>query len=116
VLFRSGKSALRIEAPEENDARLSQTVTVKPDTRYRLSGWIRTENVSLGLGANLNIEWPGVNWSHSRGVTGTSDWTFVTVEVNSGSSTSFDAHVRLGHYGATSLGRAWFDDVRLEAI
>lgn len=111
-----GHGALRIDAPEANDARLVQTMTVQPHTWYRLSGWIRTVGVTSGLGANLTIEWPGQGWDHTRGVSGTTAWTFVMVEVDSGSSTSFQVQARLGHYGAISLGHAWFDDLRLEAL
>ena len=70
----------------------------------------------VGLGANLTIERPGAGWAVSPAVSGTTDWTFVTVEVDSGSATAIDAQARLGHYGSTSQGRAWFDDLRLEEI
>lgn len=111
-----GYTALRIDAPEDNDAREVQTVAVQSHTRYRLSGWIRTEGVMAGLGANLTIEWPGQGWDHTPGISGTSGWTFVAVDVDSGTSTSFEAQARLGHYGSISSGRAWFDDLRLEPI
>lgn len=111
-----GHSALRIDAPEDNDARLVQTVTVQPNTHYRLSGWIRTAGVADGLGANLTIEWPGQGWQNTRGILGTSGWTFVAIDVDAGTSTSFQVQARLGHYGAISRGRAWFDDLRLELV
>jgi hypothetical protein len=40
----------------------------------------------------------------------------VAIDVDSGDSTSFQAQARLGHYGEISRGRAWFDDLRLEAV
>jgi hypothetical protein len=112
----AGHGALRIDAPEANDARVVQTVSVQPHTRYRLSGWIRTEGVTEGAGANLTVEWPGQGWNVTRGVSGTSGWTFVAIDVDSGSLTSFEVQARLGHYGAISRGHAWFDDLRLEMI
>lgn len=111
----AGATALRIQAPEANDARMVQTVTVVPHARYRFSGWIRTENVALGLGANLTIE-SADGWSNTRGVSGTAAWTHVTLEFDSQSSTSIQAQARLGHYGSTSQGRAWFDDLRFERL
>lgn len=112
----SGQSSLRIDATVENDARVVQTVTVQPHTHYRFSGWIRTDGVASGVGASLTIEWPGQGWQRTRDMLGTSDWTFVAIDVDSGDSTSFQAQARLGHYGEISRGRAWFDDLRLEAV
>ncbi len=111
----SGASA-RIDSPIDNDARLVQTVSVLPGTRYRLTAWVRTEGVEGGQGANLTVEWPGAGWANSRGVQGTNDWQQVTLEVSSGTATSFEVQVRLGQYGATSHGRAWFDDLELFAL
>jgi hypothetical protein len=112
-----GSRSLRIDAPVlDNDARLVQTVIAQPHTHYRLSGWIRTEGVALGAGANLTIEWPGLGWQTSRTILGTGDWTFVALDFDSGESTAFQAQARLGHYGATSIGHAWFDDLRLELV
>jgi hypothetical protein len=112
----SGIAAALIDAPAENDVRLVQSVAVQPNTRYRFSGYIRTDNVQLGLGANLSIEWSGTQWATSNSVFGTTDWTFVSFEVDTGPATSFQAQARLGHYAATSQGRAWFDDLRLEML
>jgi hypothetical protein len=115
TIRRSGASAARIEAATDDDARFVQTITVQPNTRYRLAGWIRTENVKLGHGANLTIERSGSNESSPRR-NGTTDWTYVWLDVDSGSDTSFQVEARLGNYSATSQGRAWFDDLSLTQI
>jgi hypothetical protein len=114
---RSGPAALiTIAASEENDARLAQTFDGRPNTWYRLSGWIRTEGVIGGAGANLTIEWPGFGWRASPGIYGTTDWQRVSVDALLGDTAVFEIQARLGHYSATSTGRAWFDDIRLEEL
>jgi len=40
----------------------------------------------------------------------------VAIDVDSGESTSFQAQARLGHLGEINRGRAWFDDLGLEAV
>ena len=47
--------AVMIQNLSANDARFAQTVTVDPDSYYVLSGYIRTENVAGGHGANLSF-------------------------------------------------------------
>src|SRR4051794_11764763 len=37
-----GKPSVRIDNVTADDSHLSQVVAVKPGTRYRLSGWIKT--------------------------------------------------------------------------
>jgi len=49
----SGAVSLRIKSSTGNDASLWQEVTVEPNTPYMLTGWIKTANVSSGVGANL---------------------------------------------------------------
>lgn len=113
-MAHGGRQALLIEAPELNDARLVYPIQLRPNARYRLSGWIKTENVEEGLGANLTVEWDG--WVHSRGITGTTDHTFVSFECDSPGLRVVEVQARLGHYGQVSRGRAWFDDLRLERL
>jgi len=41
-----GNRSIKISLATPNDARWVQGVTVQPNTDYRLSGWIKTENVA----------------------------------------------------------------------
>ena len=110
---RSGASSVKITATELNDAWFLQELTVEPETHYMLTGWIKTENVSEGTGANLSLIG---TWTHTPGVFGTNDWTHVSVRFNSGSSTRITIGARLGYWGGISKGTAWFDDLRLTPI
>ena len=109
----SGSSSARITAATPNDAWFWQEATVEANTVYLLTGWIKTENVSDGAGANLSLVG---TWTHTQGLLGTNDWTRVSISFNSGSSTRITIGARLGYWAGTSSGTAWFDDLRLTAI
>ena len=113
VNAHSGASSVRIMAPTGTDARFLQEVTVEPETTYMLTGWIKTENVSDGAGANLTLFG---TWTHTEGLFGSNDWTRVSLWFNSGSSTRITIGARLGYWGAVSAGTAWFDDLVLTQI
>jgi len=107
----SGGHAARIDSPTENDARWTQYVIVTPNTSYVLSGWIKTTNVGQPtIGANLGLV---DGWPHSADVRSTQDWTYVEVMLDSGSRTELWIGARLGHWGNTNTGVAWFDDLAL---
>ena len=92
---------------------------LKPDTRYRLSYFVKTENVfSAGKGGGagavimdaFNNSFP----AHTR-YSGTMDWTHVWFDL----TTHPDTNKRVKSYirlvlSANTTGRAWFDGVRLE--
>lgn len=111
----SGSNSARIDSPEPNDARLIQDVLVDPHTDYVLSGWIKTENVQQSedpgyAGANIGLF---NTWEHTPGLFGSNDWTFVSMEFNSGDYVQITIACRLGHWGGTATGTAWFDDITL---
>ena len=111
-----GRRSVRITAPTPNDARWTQTVAVQRDTRYRLSGWIRTSRVaqpagSAGGGATLGVLGRP---EHTPAVLGTTGWRFVTTTVDSGDATSLVIAARLGSAAGPTTGTAWFDDLLLE--
>jgi len=112
-LSHSGLSSMRIITSSMNDAWFSQNVTVEPNTPYLLTGWIKTQNVASGAGANLCL---AGTWTHTEGVFGTKDWTFVRLWFNSGSDTQINIGARLGYWGNLSAGTAWFDDLRLTPL
>jgi hypothetical protein len=114
----SGTRSVKIVSTTPNDARWVQSITVQPNTDYRLSGWIKTSNVahtqeSVDAGANLSLYG---TYTYSVGLFGTSDWTYVTLLFNSGSSTQFTVAARLGYWYGTTTGTAWFDELRLEVL
>ena len=115
---RSGLKSIKIASSEENDARWIQSVVVQPNMDYRLSGCIKTENVAHradGVDAGANLSLMG-GWTRTPGVFGTSGWICTNLVFNSGAESQVTIAARLGFYGGTTTGTAWFDDLRLEKV
>jgi len=110
---RNGNHSLMITSGAGADAGWRVEVPVKPNTDYRLSGFIKTGWVSGAKGALLNIH------GHSQGVTPAltkiHDWTEVEVFFNSENRSSVMINCLFGGWG-TSTGTAWYDDVALQEV
>jgi DUF1680 family protein len=97
------------------DAAWSQTVAVKPHSRYRLSGWVKTNDVTpIGgaAGALLNLHGLPVR---TPALTGTKDWTEVSVEFDTLDNDAITVNCLFGGWGLAT-GSATFDDVRLDLV
>ncbi len=101
--FHGGKFALRVNTTGDADTSFYADVPVKPNTQYRLAGWIRAR--SLRGKASLNLHGTRVETETIRRDT---DWAEVEIEFNSGALTT--ASVNLLH---VARGESFFDDVRL---
>ena len=110
---RTGKQCVSIRSEKGCDAAWWTTVTVKANAFYKLSGWIKTQNVRGAVGALLNIQ----NMQHVRTppVTGTADWTRVSTVFHTGKTTKLEINCLFGGWGR-STGRAWYDDVAVEPV
>ena len=108
-----GKRSLLLATETENDIHFTQELTVQPQTDYVLSEWVKTEDVQIvqaggQVGANLSLL---ESAERSNSLTGTNDWTYLTLKFNSQDRTTIRAGARLGHHGSTCTGKAWFDDL-----
>ncbi len=108
---RSGARCVSIGSEQGADAAWTATVTVAPNTFYRLSGWIKTQGVRGATGALLNIQ--NLQAVRTRAVAGTRDWTRVATVFRTGEATALGINCLFGGWGESS-GRAWYDDVALE--
>ena len=110
---RNGGTALKITSPVVADVGAGSEIAVKPNTRYRFGGWIRTENLrnSGGKGAMFNLH----GGPASEAVTGTTEWKEFSVEFDSGNKTQVLIHCLFGGYGG-GTGTAFYDDLNLQAI
>ena len=94
----------------------STQVAVKPRTDYRLTGWIKTENVRKVGGANgamLNVhELQDPVRGGTQALLGDNDWTQVQLNFNSGEREQMTINCLFGGWGRTT-GTAWFDDIEL---
>ncbi len=100
--------------PKGTDSAWTARITVRPNTVYRLSGWIKTKDVQGATGALLNIQ--NMQAVRTPPVRGTSDWTRVsTVFRTAADPPELEINCLFGGWG-TSTGQAWYDDVAVEPI
>jgi alpha-N-arabinofuranosidase len=107
---RTGRG-IRISSTDGADASWSANVAVFPYSKYRLTFWMRTENVAktTGRGAGVNFH---SRPERSQMVEGTTPWTEQTMEFETGASDSIQVNAIFGFYGQAK-GTAWYDDFSL---
>ncbi|HEX3045185.1 MAG TPA: cellulose binding domain-containing protein [Bacillota bacterium] len=103
----------QISATSLSQGHYAYSVNVVPNTDYVLSGFIKTENVSGGTGAQLRID--GISGAFTQSMSGTGEGS-TAVKFNSGSNTSVEIQCSLGSTGNSSTGSVWFDNVKLESL
>ena len=114
AVMRNGKVSIRIENSGADDCHVKQKVTVKPMTRYIMSGYIRTKNAVSKNGA-ASLSWAGT-WDGTKRVSGTDNWTKVSFEFDTAASDTIEVGPRLGHWYSEALGTAWYCDLSLEEM
>jgi alpha-N-arabinofuranosidase len=113
---RTGARSVSISSAKGADIAWSTTVPVEMASRYRLEGWIRTSDVRTvggAAGALLNIH--NIQTVRTNAVTGTSEWTRVQAEFDTGFNDSVTINCLLGGWGLAT-GQAWYDDVSLTLL
>lgn len=111
---KTGKNSILVRSDNGADAGFTTTVQVKPNSKYRITAWIKTEGVvkTDGQGATLNLH---SRPEHAQVVSGTKDWTQVSMDVDTGDDDSLQLNCILGYYGSAK-GKAWFDDVEVTFV
>lgn len=112
----SGGNCAVIVNNKPNDARFIQNVTVEPNSQYKISVWIKSQDIKAEtLGANISVYgYLGTSYD----VKGTSaDWQNVVVYVATGNDIAeLPVSIGLGGYGNLNTGAAWFDDIIVEKV
>jgi alpha-L-arabinofuranosidase len=105
---------LMVESRDGGDLSWFHRIAVEPGSVYRLSGWIKTQDVeaTTGRGVVLNVHGIG---GGTVPLAGTNDWTRVELLVRPGSAREIQVNGTFGAWGLAA-GRAWFDDIALERI
>lgn len=112
----SGNRSVFITNNSPNDARLEQEINVDKNSYYKLSCWIKTENVGMGnKGANLSVA--GI-LDTSKDIRGTDNtWEYIELYgMTSEKQKNFNLTIGIGGYSSTNTGKAWFDDVAVEKL
>jgi hypothetical protein len=110
-------NSYRIDSPTYNDAMFYKTVDVVPNTAYRVTCKIKTQDVVtekeyIDAGAHICL---GDTFEKSNNVVGTSEWQEVTFYFNSKNRKTVNVGFRLGGAEGLAKGTAWFTDFKMEA-
>lgn len=108
---RTGKHSFKIHSDDGHDTSLTTSVKLKPHTDYRLSGWVKTQDLKGARGAQFNIHEIQAD-GRTNAVLGNNDWTGLQARFNSGGRTQVTLNALFGGWGR-SKGTIWFDDVEL---
>ncbi len=118
--FVAGPSSLRMESEGNSIAVRQNLPTLKPDTKYRVSFFVRLENIQKKgrfSGVMLNIMDDKNLWFPTTALMGTIPWTYQEGVFTSGPNTNDAKHRSyLLLYLMGASGTAWFDNIKLEEI
>lgn len=120
VVAREGRRSLRVSASALSDTAFGQELRLTPGRWYRLTGWVRTENLDphgAPVFGTFQVQHPA-----GRGVVatgrnhgGTADWTRETIYFTPpGDGLTRIALFFVGYGKGT--GTAWFDGLTLEEV
>lgn len=112
---RTGKRSVSISSEKGADAGWCTTVPCEPYSRYRLTGWIKTEGVKPTTGRGALIDIHNIQITATDAVIGTKDWTKVSVIFETENQDRLQVHCLLGGWGLAT-GKAWYDDIELVQI
>lgn len=119
AVHRDGRASLRLESNGGDAYVTSAPVPLKIGRQYELSGWVRTEGVTvrdverspIASGATLSMASMPFD-VHSESLAGTRDWTRIAVRFIA-TRTQDRIALSVGNSGAFS-GKAWFDGVSID--
>ena len=104
MLFRSGANPLAV----------LNGIAVKPDSHYRLTGWMRSDTPEAV--GRFYAEWANASGWHSYVLPWTApgaEWKQFSVDIDTAHNPEGRLYVVIQ---ARDKGRVWFDDLRLEEV
>lgn len=106
----------KLESNDFNDAMFYKEITIKPNTSYKLSCMVKTENVeSEKEGNNGGAQISVLNTTESSEIiTGTNDWQKLEFIFDSKNRDKIEIGFRLGGNAENAKGTVWFSDFKLE--
>ena len=118
--LHDGQRSLRIEAGVNSDARIqSAPVSLEIGKTYELSGWVRTEDLTVNdsgrtpIASGAMIAMASMPFDvHSASIAGTRDWTRLSLRFVA--SRASDRILLTAGSGGGFHGKAWFEGVSLD--
>ena len=91
---------------------------LKPNTRYRISYYLKTKDLvgKVGAGAWIYFSNKGAAPLPRNRILGTNPWHRVCVEFKTPADTGKDYVPPLGLWIWNAKGTAWFDEVRIDEV
>ena len=118
--FHSANRSLRLAYSENgSDAGIFQYIAVLPNTRYRLSAWVRSENLETANGPRLTVldGYDNAIYGATEETIGTTPWHLVETLLQSGPETKLLILAVTRRPGETRIqGKFWVDDIKLEPL
>lgn len=112
----SKQNSYCIESKEYNTALFSKEINVKKNTPYKVTCFVKTENISdsesqkIG-GANICII---DTIEKSESIKNANEWTKLEFMFNSKNREKVQIGFRLGSYDTDTKGKVWFSDIKVE--
>lgn len=116
AVAHSGTRSVRIGATAAARGTVYQQVAVAVGKTYRISGWMKTENVSNKALVRFQVPRTSggallVNFAEAKGST---DWTRFETTVTIPSDATLPATIKVEAFLENSTGTVWFDDFAIE--
>jgi len=111
----TGGRSVAISSEKGADASWTAEVPIRPYSRYKLSGWVKTEGLAAGTGRGAQINIDGEEAWRTAPLAGTVDWSRVEVEFDAGANDVLAVTCLFGGWGK-STGKAWFDDIEITRL
>lgn len=115
-----GGGSIKIECKGSENTKVFQPLpALKPNTKYRLTFYVKTEDVKPEKargGVKVNI-WDDKNrWFPDNSFTGTIPWTKQGYDFTTGPQTNIKSKSYINLLISSAQGTVWFDDIKLREI
>lgn len=117
-VFMTGTASLRLNNALNQRASAGQRFKgMKPNTKYRVSFFLKTQNLTgkTGAGAYLTMGQTHMPLPNIR-ITGTTDWHKRSFEIKTPAHVTPETQCVLGLWIWNAAGTAWYDDVSITEI
>lgn len=106
----------KLESKEFNDAMFYKTINIKPNTPYKLTCMVKTENVETENGKSSSGAQIAIlnTTESSKSIVGTNDWQKLEFIFDSKNRETIEIGFRLGGNSSKAKGTVWFSDFKLE--
>jgi len=118
--FHTGNRSLKVLYSDSGgDAGIVQYIAVQPAARYRLSAWVRSDDLDTANGPALALLDGNSNtvYGSTEETSGTTAWHQVHTELQTGSEATLLILSIMRRPGETHIhGTFWIDDIRMEPL